>query len=199
MKNSYGFGELIKNGISLIYTKFFFKGARLIRRPFFIRGKKYLSYKDGFTTGYNCRLEMFDISQDGTDKLIIGRNFKIGDYGHIAAGEEIKIGDNCLFASKVFISDISHGDYSNKLNPQNPNIPPDKRELTTKPITIGNNVWLGENVCILPGIKIGSGSIVGANAVVNIDIPENCIAVGVPARIVKKFNNETKQWEKYNG
>lgn len=196
MKNSYGLGEFIKNSISLIYTKIFFKGARLIRRPIYVRGKNLLSYSEGLTTGYNCRFEMFDISRDEKRKLVIGKKCKIGDNVHIAAGEKITIGDNCLFASKIYISDISHGDYSDMETASNPNIPPDERPLVTKPVSIGNNVWLGDNVCVLPGVSIGNGCVIGANAVVNKDIPDNCIAVGIPAKVIKKYDKDTNTWKK---
>lgn len=196
MKNSYGFGELMKNIVSLVYTRIFFKGARLIRMPIYVRGKKYLSYSEGFTTGYHCRIEMFDVTSSENSKITIGKNCKIGDYVHIAAGEKVSIGDNCLFASKIYISDISHGDYSSMETASNPNIPPDERPLITKPVSIGNNVWLGENVCILPGVSIGNGCVIGANAVVNKDIPDNTIAAGVPAKVIKKYDGNTESWKK---
>lgn len=196
MKNGYGLGEIVKNSISLIYTKMFYKDARLIRRPIYIRGKKFLSYGKGFTTGYGCRLEMFNIQSNNSLKLIIGANCKMGDHVHIAAGERVTIGDNCLLASKIYISDISHGDYSNSGNASNPNISPDDRKLTTEQVIIGNNVWIGENVCILPGVKIGSGVVIGASAVVNQDIPDNCIAVGMPAKVVKQFDDKLNIWIK---
>jgi acetyltransferase-like isoleucine patch superfamily enzyme len=196
MNNDYSLGETIKNIISLIYTKIFYKKARLIRRPFYLRGKKYLSYGEGLTTGYSCRLEVFNIHSISSPILIIGNNCKLGDYVHIAAGERIEIGDNCLLASKIFISDISHGDYSDSKNASNPNTPPDKRKLTTKQVIIGNNVWIGDNACILPGVKIGNGVIIAANAVVNRNIPDNSIAAGVPAKIVKQFDNKLNVWKK---
>ena len=196
MKNGYGMGELVKNAISLFYTKIFFKGARLIRRPIYVRGKKLLRYERGFTTGYGCRLEMFDIQENNVPKLRIGKNCKIGDRVHIAAGENIEIGDNCLFASNIYISDICHGDYSDSDLASSPYIPPDERKLTTNKVAIGNNVWIGENVCILPGVTVGSGCIIGANSVVNRNIPTNSIAVGAPAKIVKKFNDVKGIWLK---
>ncbi|MBE7100540.1 MAG: acyltransferase [Clostridiales bacterium] len=55
----------------------------------------------------------------------------------------------------------------------------------TKPITIGNNVYIGNNVLILPGVNIGNDVIIGAGAVVTRDIPDNSVAVGVPARVIK--------------
>lgn len=196
MKNGYGLGEIVKNAISLIYTKIFYKGARLIRRPIYVRGKKFLQFDEGFTTGYSCRLEMFDTGVGGANELIIGKNCKIGDYVHIAAGEKVTIGDNCLMASNIYISDINHGDYSGTFEHSSPNIPPDNRPLFTKPVSIGNNVWIGENVCILPGVTIGDGCIIGANSVVNRDIPDNSMVVGAPAKVIKKFNHEAGEWIK---
>jgi len=194
INNKYGLGEIIKNIISLLYTKLFYKNARLIRTPIYVRGKSYLKFGKGFTTGYNCRIEMFNLNGENKYKLIIGKNCKIGDYVHIAAGESVTIGDNCLFASKIYISDICHGNYSGNYVMSSPDVPPDSRKLFTKPVQIGDNVWIGENVCVLPGAKIGSGCIIGANAVVNSNIPKNSIAVGSPARVVKKFDQEKKQW-----
>lgn len=196
MKNGYGLGEIIKNSISLVYTRIFFKDARLIRRPIYIRGKELLSYGKGFTTGYGCRLEMFKIHSNSTTKLIIGSNCKMGDHVHIAAGELVSIGNNCLMASKIYISDISHGDYSGTNEFSSPYSAPDNRALYTKPVYIGNNVWIGENVCILPGVKIGNGCIIGANSVVNKDIPDNCIVVGSPAIVVKTYNDKKNIWER---
>lgn len=194
MKNIYSFSEVIKNIVSLITTKIFFPRARLIRNPIYVRGKRFLHYGVGFTTGYRCRIEIFEIDKFNGKKLIIGDNCKIGDQVHIAVGESVKIGSNCLFASNIFISDISHGDYKNNERSSSPDIPPDNRPLFTKPISIGKNVWIGEHVCVLPGVSIGDGAIIGANTVVNVDIPENSIAVGSPSRIVKKYDSNISAW-----
>lgn len=196
MKNGYGLGEIIKNSISLIYTKVFYKGARLIRRPIYVRGKKYFKYGEGFTTGYNCRIEMFDTGKGKEKKLVLGKNCKIGDYVHIAVGEEVIIGDNVLIGSKVLISDLNHGNYGGEEMHCNPNTPPDNRPINTKPVSIGDNVWIGDNVCILKGVKIGNGCVIGANSVVNIDVPNYSIVVGSPAKVVKKYNEEFKIWER---
>lgn len=196
MKNGYGLGEIIKNTISLIYTKIFYKGARLIRRPIYVRGKNYFKYGKGFTTGYNCRLEMFDIGKGKEKKLIVGENCKIGDYVHIAVGEEVIIGDNVLIGSKVLISDLNHGNYSGEDDHSNPNNQPDNRVIKTSPVLIGDNVWIGDNVCILKGVKIGDGCIIGANSVVNKDIRKNCIVAGSPARVIKEFDEEKNIWRR---
>lgn len=196
MKNGYGLGEIIRNIISFIYTKLFYKGARLIRRPIYVRGKKYFKYGEGFTTGYNCRIEMFDTGKGKNKKLSIGKNCKIGDYVHIAVGEEVIIGDNVLIGSKVLISDLNHGNYTGGEIQSNPNIPPDNRSINTNPVSIGNNVWIGDNVCILQGVRVGQGCVIGANSLLNRDIPDYTIAAGSPAKVIKKYNKELKIWER---
>ncbi|HEE9847355.1 TPA: acetyltransferase [Clostridium perfringens] len=199
MKNIYGFGEIYKNIISLIYTKIFYKGARLIRRPIYVRGKKFLKYGAGFSTGYNCRIEMFDTEQGEEKKLILGENCKIGDYVHIAVAEKVTIGNNVLLGSKVLISDLNHGIYNDNTYQSSPNIPPDNRPIYSKPVYVGDNVWIGDNVCILQGVNIGKGCIIGANSVVNKDFPDNCIVAGSPAKIIKVYNESKKKWEKFDG
>ena len=194
MKNRYSISEFISTAFALISTRLFYKRARLIRRPVYIRGKSSLIYGSGFTTGHNCRFDM-----PGNKKTLkIGINCLLGDNVHIVAHENVFIGDNCLMASKIFISDTNHGKYVGE-SQSRPLTPPNDRELTTSPVTIGNNVWIGENVCILPGVKIGDGSIIGANAVVNRSMPSNAIIVGVPAKVVKIFNPDSQKWEKVNG
>ncbi|MDD2941673.1 MAG: DapH/DapD/GlmU-related protein [bacterium] len=54
-----------------------------------------------------------------------------------------------------------------------------------EPIRIGDNVWIGMNAVVLPGVKIGSNVVIGANSVVNADIPDNCLAAGIPCRVIK--------------
>ena len=194
MKNQYSFSEIISTGIALVITKIFYKKARLIRRPVYIRGKSSLSFAEGFTTGHACR---FDLPGGMKETLIIGKNCEIGDNVHFVAHEKVVIGDNVLMASKIFISDTNHGEYSGDQQ-SSPSTPPNKRPLITKPVMIGDNVWIGENVCILPGVTIGAGCIIGANSVVNKDIPTNCIAVGAPAKIVKIYNNDKGVWIKWS-
>lgn len=194
MKNNYSVFETISTAYALILTKLFYPGARLIRRPFYCRGKKRLKFAEGFTTGHNCRFDLFGETGDSRKKLIFGAKCKLGDNVHIVASEKVIIGDNCLMASKIFISDTNHGEYSSVTFDSSPDIPPDERPLYTKPVSIGKNVWIGENVCILPGVTIGDGCIIGANSVVNRDIPKSCIAVGLPAIVVKRWDEAEKTW-----
>jgi len=195
MKNKYSISETLSTAFALLCTKVFYKGARLIRRPFYCRGKSYLQFGEGFTTGYHCRFDLLsDKINEDSKKLVIGKNCKIGDGVHIVATKKVTIGDNCLMASKIFISDTSHGDYSKFTADSSPEIPPDDRPLYAKPINIGNNVWIGENVSILLGVTIGNGCIIGANSVVTRNIPDNCIAIGSPARVIKEWDVGLKMW-----
>nr|WP_232325803.1 DapH/DapD/GlmU-related protein [Adlercreutzia rubneri] len=90
---------------------------------------------------------------------------------------------------------MSHGSYGRE--GCDPRTPPNDRPLVGSPVTIGDNVWLGENVVVLQGVTIGSGCIIGANSTVSRSIPENCIAVGSPARPIKAYDDETGSWVPY--
>ncbi len=175
-------------------TYFVFPQAKIIRFPIDIRGKKYMKVGRGFTTGYSCRMEAYPVNSEIT--LEIGNNFQMNDYVHITAMEKVLIGNNVLLASKIYISDCSHGSYSGDENDSSPLEIPKERKLFSKPIVIEDNVWLGEFVSVLPGITIGKGTIVGANSVVSRSLPPNVIAVGSPAVPIKKFNFISERWER---
>ena len=193
-KNRYSINEFFRLGFSYILTKLFWRKAKLVCYPISIRGKKSFSYGKKLNIGYNCR---FDLLNTTKKTLFIGDNCQINDYCHIVATDKVEIGNNFLCASKVFISDTSHGEYNNE-KPFDPSIPPEKREFVSKPVKIGDNVWVGENVVILSGVTIGNGVIVGANSVVTKSIPDNCIVAGVPAKIIKRFDEKSKKWIKEN-
>ena len=194
MLERYGFLGSLKLGISLIYTKLFFKQARLIRLPFDIRNKKFIQIGKKFTSGVGCRIEAYPENKEKV--VFIGDNVQINDYVHISGMKGVRLGDNVLIASKVFISDLNHGNYSDEGLIDSPHTPPSERKLYAKPIIIEDNVWLGEFVSVLSGVTIGKGSIVGANSVVSRSLPSYVIAVGTPARVVKKYNFDTKKWDK---
>lgn len=116
--------------------------------------------------------------------IIMGNNCYIRRNSHITAVDKIVIGDNLLTGPGVLITDNSHGRFCE----QELNIPPNKRPIYSKgPVVIGNNVWLGEKSSIMPGVKIGNGVVVAANAVVTHDVPDNCVVAGVPAKIIKQI------------
>lgn len=193
MGNLYSPSEYIKNVYSLLMTKITMPQARFVRRPIYVRGKKSLVGCNGLTTGRFCRFDL----EGSKQTLFVGENCEMGDMTHIVAHEKVEIGNNVLIASKCFISDTNHGIYKGQ-NQDSPMIEPNKRKLVTSPVKIGNNVWIGENVVILAGAKIGDGCIVGANAVVSGCIEKKSIVVGVPARVVKRWSDEENRWEGFS-
>lgn len=178
---------------SLIYTKIFYNKSRLIRLPFDVRNRKNIDFGTGLTTGFGCRIEAFPLDKKSKKIIKFGENIEINDYVHIAAGEKISIGNNVLIASKVYISDINHGNYKN-MNQDSPLVKPNDRKLSTRPVVINDNVWIGEGVCVMPGVTIGFGCIIGALSTVTKNIPDYSIAVGTPAVVIKKYNFNTEEW-----
>lgn len=195
MISRYGLIGLVILGKNWVLTRIFFSGARLVRFPIYIRGRSSMKLGYGLTTGVNVRLDA-TAPRGSPSVLNIGCNVQINDSVHIGAIEKVVIGDNVLIASRVFISDHNHGCYQVQDDLSSPEIPPADRPLSSRPVNIGNNVWLGEQVCILPGVTIGDGAIVGANSVVTRDIPPNSIAAGNPARVIRLFDATTKIWRK---
>jgi len=127
---------------------------------------------------------------------MIGRGLAASDRLHITSINRIEIGDNCLFGSGVFISDHNHGSYKGE-DQSPPNEPPVIRKLVSHgPVIIGSNVWLGDNVVVIGPVRIGNGVVVGANSVITRDIPDNVIAAGIPAGIIKRFDGTIGKWEK---
>lgn len=190
----YGFFKLV---INYMKTKFVIPNARLLRFPIDIRGKRNIKFGDGLTTGVGCRIEAYPLNKKSI-VLEIGENVEMNDNVHITAVDKVLIGNNVLMASKIYISDSSHGSYTGDEFDSDPNSFPKERPLKNKSVIIEDNVWLGEFVSILPGTKIGRGSIIGTMSVVTKDIPPYCIAVGMPAKPIKRYNFETKHWEKIN-
>lgn len=152
--------------------------------PLDLRGGKYI--KLGANVGIDQRLRLDAIDEFLGDKfnpkIIIGDNVSIQKDCHIGAIDKIIIGNNVLLASKVYISDHSHGEITTGALL----LPPALRKLYSKgPIVIEDNVWLGEGVVVLPNVVIGENSIVGANSVVTKSIPRNSVVGGNPARVIR--------------
>jgi len=156
-----------------------------IDKESYIQGAKYMILGDNFHCGKNSWIAALDSygNQQFMPKLIVGDNFSMQYNCHIGCIEKIEIGDNVLLGSKVYITDHYHG----KVSYEDIDVPPIQRGLTSKPVKICNNVWVGDNVSIMPGVILEDNIIVGANAVVTHSFPRNVVIAGVPAKIIKEL------------
>ena len=106
-------------------------------------------------------------------------NLTLVDDGHIY------VGDNVMFGPNVTIATANHP------------ITPDLRSKGlqyNKDVHIGNNVWLGSNVVVVPGVKIGNNSVIGAGSIVTKDIPDNVVAVGNPCKVLREISEHDKKY-----
>lgn len=151
-----------------------------------LKGLKYFQIGKNFNALSGLRIECWDEYKGIVFEpiLLIGDNVIMNFNVHIGCINKIQIGNNVLFASNVFITDHFHGDTQNT----NFNIPPVDRALFSKgPVIIEDNVWIGENVSIMPNVTIGKGCIIGANSLVTKSFPSNSIIGGVPAKIIRNY------------
>ena len=120
---------------------------------------------------------------DFGENIHIGTNFYANHNLSILDGGKVTIGDYVFIAPNVVITTAGHA------------IDPSQRDKGLEialPITIGNHVWLGANVTILPGVTIGDNVVIGGGSVVTKDIPSNVIAVGNPCRVLRKITDDDK-------
>ena len=117
-------------------------------------------------------------------------------YSRVAATRYVKIGNNVLTGPHVFICDYNH-EYRDVSKPIMRQGRMYNKEITDAPLLeIGDGSWLGTNAVVVGNVKIGRNCVIGANSVVTRDIPDYCVAAGIPARVIKRFNQNTQQWEK---
>lgn len=118
---------------------------------------------------------------DNGKNIHIGSNFTWNYNLTILDVKEVYIGDNVMIGPNTLITTVGH-----------PITPKGRRKHLAigEPVYIGDDVWLGGNVTILPGVKIGNNVVIGAGAVVTKDIPDNSLALGVPAEVVREIEND---------
>lgn len=152
-----------------------------------LEGKENIYIHKGVIIQKMSWLAAVPLTNAPTCKLTIGKNTIIGHFNHIYATGELTIGEHVLTADKVYIADNQH-QYDDVNTPVH--LQPIKQ---FPPMHIGDGTWIGENVCIL-GVSIGKNCVIGANSVVTKEIPDYCVAVGAPAKVVKQFDLKTKTW-----
>lgn len=130
------------------------------------------------------------VSSNRSDsKLVIKDKVRIGRFSEIYALQSIILEDGVVAAENVYISDNTHA-----YNDINRFIRDQEVEYIGE-VVIGSGTWIGRNVCII-SCTIGKNCIIGAYSFVKQDIPDYCVVVGNPARIVKRYNPDTQNWEK---
>ena len=139
--------------------------------------------------GSNLWISKTRLASSKGGKLIIGNHVAIGRFSQIYALQSIIIEDGVLMAENTLISDNTHT-FTDITTPV--------RDQDIKPlgnVVIGSGTWIGRNV-VVNGCKIGRNCIIGAYTFLKKDIPDYCVVVGNPARIVKRYNPQSGQWEK---
>lgn len=133
--------------------------------------------------GDNCSL-LPQFNCDNGLNIHVGENFLTNYNVTILDIAPVNIGDYVMVGPNTLISTVNH--------PISP-IGRRKHLGIAKPVNIGNDVWIGGNVTILPGVTIGNNVIVAAGAVVTKDVPDNCIVGGVPAKVIKEIENDIEE------
>lgn len=189
----------IKYLLTFIYHPIVFCGLHRHGSKNFIIGKRGrintisgISIGSGTELGYDSRIIMIKNYAGGAYKpeCNIGKNVSIANRFTVICASKVKIEDDNLIASDVCITSHNHG-----INPEDEDsyaLEP----LTEAPVTIKNGCWIGEKVVILPGVTIGERCIIGAGSIVTRSIPPYSMAVGNPARVIKRWDTNRKEWVK---
>lgn len=166
-------------------------------QPFYLkRGKGSVIYRsvrkdlppfNKFQLGKYSVIEDYSCLNNAVGDIIIGDHCRIGLNNTVIG--PISIGNGVNTSQNVVLIGLNH-------NYQNISKGLIEQGVTTSPIIIGDNTSVGANTIILPGVNIGKHCFIGAGCVVTKNIPDYSVAVGNPAKIIKQYNFETKQWER---
>ena len=131
-----------------------------------------------FSLGDHSVIESFSCINNAVGDVVIGNHTRIGLHNTIIG--PVTIGSHVNLAQGITVTALNHN-FADK------NLRIDQQGIAKSKVTIGDDVWIGANAVILPGVSIGSHSVVAAGAVVTKDVPPGCLAAGVPAKIIKKI------------
>jgi acetyltransferase-like isoleucine patch superfamily enzyme len=174
---------------AILYKPFFNKVGwkSYIGKPLILEGAKRVSIGKKVRIYPGLRI----VTHGKNGNIIIEDDVSIGQNVHITSSEsDLIIGSKTTILGNVFITNIDH-DY------QEINVHIMKQAYLTKTTKIGDNCYIGYGSAIQAGTILGNQCIVGANSVVRGEFPDYCVIVGAPAKIIKKYNPETQEWEKY--
>jgi len=140
-----------------------------------------------FEMGANSTIEDFCTVNNGVGDVIIGNNTRIG-IASVLIGP-VSIGNQVILAQNIVLSGMNHS-YADIDTPIR------LQTVTTAGITVEDEVWIGANALITAGVTIGKHSVIAGGAVVTRSVPPYCVAAGNPARVIKKYDFDKKEWVK---
>jgi acetyltransferase-like isoleucine patch superfamily enzyme len=172
-----GFSALVAGGFAE------FGRGSVLQPPVRLGGEHRIAVGDGVFVGPGSWLQT--LGDAGDDVLLrIGDGTEIAGNCTLSAAVRIDIGRFVLLARNVYIADHAHAF-------EDPRRPVLEQGITGEAaVVIEDGAWLGQNVVVCPGVRIGSGAVIGANSVVRDDIPHHSVAVGAPARVVRTFASD---------
>lgn len=168
------------------------KSGSQIASPLKISKSQYIKFGKNVRIKENARIECYDkfAGVELKPELVIEDGVIIGYDFTCLVADSIKISKDTIIASHVMITSENHG-----VDPAS-ETPYYKQPLSTFSVYIGKGCWIGEDVIILPGVSIGDKCVIAAGAIVTKSVPDYSMVAGVPAKVIKIYNFETKQWEK---
>lgn len=157
-----------------------FASSARIQSPLRLDGARHIAIGEDVFIASNCWLATYEA--DGhAGELEIGDGTRITGYCVLAAAARVTLGRSVLLARNVYIADHRHAYADTAL----PVLAQGFAKIA--PVEICDGAWLGQNVVVAPGVRIGRGAVIGANSFVRDDVDDHCVAVGTPARIVRRF------------
>lgn len=166
------------------------RGVRIFRPYTYDKHRRNIKIGENSSLGKYSRIQCYPNHQGRIGELTIGANCILGNNVTILCGGDVNIEDNVLIASYVLITSENHS-----IDPES-NDCYMSQPLICKDVRIMHGAWIGERVCVLPGVVIGKKSVIGAGSVVTSNIPDYCIAAGNPAKIIKKYDFMKHCWIK---
>lgn len=155
-------------------------GSLICFPPTALFGEKAISVGNNTMIGPHCSITVGMVPGQeliGELMLSIGDRCVIGRGSSIAAHLSVSIGDDVYFGPNVYVTDHNHSN-------DDPTLPVGRQASPEREVVIGARSWLATGVVVTPGVTIGEGVSVGANSVVTHDLPDGCVAVGSPARVI---------------